>query len=322
MDLEAIPVGTYSVEIRGSGIWSDRSRQQTLLRIIRDIRSSYEDALPGIRFIRHYVVAVDVRATIHYWQRELGLPEITTSKQKGEVAGKALVWGSGNEETTFAVVILSEQIANALQNSDHLQADIAGRVVAHELAHVHDYWRQLREIGPKPWPMNNDWHGIRRFIAVEAWGEYFAEYFAASHEVMPDCSEETWFSHELLGGGLHDVADAIARFRFSRDSTGFWNFAVERLSNVFCALGRGLGIADAYGRGDVSALLIEAGLRAEIWAGVVDSAREEFRCIAGLTTWRDCTFSPLCKTVEEGFHAAGVVPKQNGHELRFDCPFF
>jgi len=320
-EVERRPTGSYWVAISGPDFWADEANKQTLLDSLSGLVADTLADLPGIRFLRHIAVHPDVPETIHYWQRELGLPEIVTSAEQGAVFGKSLLWGSGDEDSTYALLVLSESIAHALVDRSGELAGCAASTVVHELAHVHDYWRVRAEIGDVRWPMNNDWGGIKRFLASNAWSEYFAERTAAPFSQTPHVSLEWWFSKELLGDAVERLQAEIAQFRWHGDANRLWNHATDQLSNLLNSLGRGLGAADALGTHDLLPLLDSANLQLEKWLEIAESAREGLRAMYAQSDWGEDTFDTICPLVESVFRAAGIVAQQRGDQLRIDCPW-
>ncbi len=320
-EVEKRPLGTYGVAISGPNYWADGEKQRLFMDSLTELIASTLEDLPGIRFLRHVAVHPDVPGTIRHWQRELGLPEIVTVAERGTVMGKALLWGTGAEDATYALVILSEGIAYALVDRSHGLGDCAESTIVHELAHVHDSWRILTEIGEVRWPMNNDWAGIRKSVASNAWSEYFAERVAVLHSGTPQRSLEWWFSPALLGTALDSMQAAIRQFRLHGNTNQLWDRATDLLSNLLNSLGRGLGAADALAVQDLRSLLDSAGLRSARWHEVAESARKELRTMYSQSNWEHDAMEGLCGVTESVFRAAGVVPTQHGSQLRIDCPW-
>jgi hypothetical protein len=268
--------------------------------------------------LRLVVVTCDIQGEIARWQRQLERPVSITANAEGVTAGKCLLWGSGDPENTYAIVIISEEIGIALVNGEYLSGSRARALIVHELAHIHDNYNHLRVFGRTEPPMNDDWGGIRHAIAIAAWGEYFAESIAAPY-FNDDASElQVTFVVELVSGCLHRTRQAISEFRSHGDIGVLWQVAGDEISNMFCHFGRVIGLMwKMYPNDDaVSDQLFDAIYRlSRSWGQVVRQLDRELNAIAGQHEWDSQTCLSLEGVVARGFNASGLYPKIDGQGL-------
>ena len=321
--VESLPLGGLSVSITGSNHWNVADRAQRLADAISLLveDASIRASIPACALLRLVVVTCDIKGELARWQRQLERPVSITANAEGVTAGKCLLWGSGDPESTYAIVIFSEKVGVALINGEDSSGSRTRALLVHELAHIQDDYNHLKFFGRTEPPMNDDWDGIRHAIAIAAWGEYFAESIAAPY-FNDDSSElRVTFVVELVRGCLHRTRQAISEYRSHGDIGVLWQVACDEISNIFCHFGRVIGFMREMYPDDnaVSEQIFDAiyGL-SRSWGQVTRQLDLDLNAIAGQHEWDSQTFLSLEDVVAGGFNASGFYPKIDGRGLRVD----
>lgn len=79
-----------------------------------------------------------------------------TKNQEGVTGGKCLLWGTGDPEATYAIIIIAEKVGLALVRDEESPGISPRALLVHELAHIHDDYRYLKAFGRTEPPLNND----------------------------------------------------------------------------------------------------------------------------------------------------------------------
>jgi len=320
--VESIPFGNLSVSITGSNYWtaSDRVHHltDTISLLLEDayIRASIPACALLLRLV---VVTCDIQGEITHWQRQLERPVAITKNAEGMTAGKCLVWGSGDIEATFAVIIVSEEIGVDLVNDEETLRNSAKALLVHELAHIHDDFIHLDTFGRSEPPMNNDWHGIQHAIAIATWGEYFAESIAAPYFKDETSKLQMTLFFELINGCLHRIQQAISEYQSHDDIVVLWQVAGGEISNMFCHFGRVIGLLRSMYPDDNTVLeqVFDTIFKlSRSWGQVARRLDLELNTIAGQHKWDSQTFLGLEDVVARGFNSSGLYPMVDGWGLQ------
>jgi hypothetical protein len=310
--VESIPLGERHLQIKGNDSWNDAERCMRVRAMLNSIfETAIEMGLSGAELVRLVVFSGDISSEIYYWQDQLNRPRLVTEADQGMVVGKALTWRPGTTDSILGLVILEERIAlSLLEPESEATHGMALQSVLHEIAHVHDFARQLRAFGDQPHPSENDWLAIRRFLASNAWSEYFAELTAFKQMTLRENNSYPCFSKELIGDCILAVTQGIERYHIDGDIAPMWSEAVEKLSSVYCALGRGYGCADSLRLGDCDEMLASSGIQSAEWLTTAAAFRKECQSLQELEVWRESELDSLCAVVEQGFKLSGLQPRQ------------
>lgn len=320
--VERIPPGQLALSIAGSPFWCERGRAQLLFDTASaTIKRLIEDSIiPACGIVRLLVVTSDIENEIRRWQREVGRPEVTSSNMQGQVAGKSLVWGTGELRNTYGIIILREEVALALIEAPEESQTTAKAILVHELAHVHDDYVQFRSFGPSQWPMNNDWPGVRRFVALAVWGEFFAD-FVAHHYLKGSNSQALSFSFTVLEQGIERIRVAILEYQTDGDIGKLWQIAVDQLSRILNQFGRTIGLLsarqDEMGLG-IEALSQEARTKSANWVAIIEGLSQELNQLLSFPELDKGKIGALEDLVEQAFHVVGLRPRVTGQGLWLD----
>ncbi|TCL38881.1 hypothetical protein EV210_103365 [Anaerospora hongkongensis] len=271
---------------------------------------------PPLRLIE---VVSNFEEEVFRWQRELGKPENISSGHGGEVSGKVLKWGSGDYETTYAVIILPDWVGNGLV----LGHPIAKGILVHECAHVYDDYYFERECGCLRIPTIKDWDGIKQYISVTLRGEFFAEALAAKYFESEQLDERLSYGEEVLRICTNSIKDEIKSYRKHGDIAKLWLISTERMSTLFNQLGRTLGFMYAMDDGRHNREFTDRVSQiSNEWGTLIDQLLEEIqKSIHRETPYSLDAFDDIKKIIEQGFQIAGIYPRYTSDgELYIDVP--
>src|SRR5258708_27035625 len=245
VSVEQISLGSLSLAINGSTIWGEENRAQRLLDYISSVREDLitKEQIPACSLLRLVSVTNDITAEIGRWQRQLGEPVLTSTDELGEVVGKTLTWGDGEPESTFAVIILAEGMALGMLEEGSSEAkSLCVGMLAHELTHVHDYYRQIRTFGKDHLVYAADWGNLCREIAINMWSEFHAESVAYSYAGELDSDSQVLLAVNYVRKSTQDIQRAIATYRLDRDMPAVWSFVTSTLSKTLNQVGTAMGL--------------------------------------------------------------------------------
>jgi hypothetical protein len=319
--VEKIPLGSFSVSIMGLSDWAVSDRVQRLAEalslLIGDV--SLRALIPACNLLRLFIVTYDIRKEITHWQEQLKEPVSITDNAEGVTAGKCLFWGSGDPESTYAVVIVSENIGINLIEGQEPAKGLSKALIVHELSHIHDDYSLLKIFGPTNPPMNDEWFGIRHAIATASWGEYFAESIAAPYYNEKEYETRVNDIVKFFSAGWHRIKQAISEYQNHCNIGILWQIAGDELSGMFNHFGRVLGFIKKIlpDRNGISEKIItDIFSLSPPWGQIVRHLDLELNMIAGQPEWNSQTFIRLEKVIEEGFNASGFYPVVDARGLR------
>lgn len=319
--VEGIPLGSFLVSIMGLNDWALSDRVQRLAEalslLIEDV--SLRPVIPACNLLRLFIVTYDIQKEIAHWQEQLEKPVSMTDNAEGVTAGKCLFWGSGNPESTYAVVIVSEGIGINLIEGEEPAKGLSKALIVHEFSHIQDDYTHLKIFGPIDPPMNDDWFGIRRAIAIASWGEYFAESIAAPYYNDKEYEIQVNDIVKFFSAGWNRIKQAISEYRNHGNIGILWQIAGDELSNIFNHFGRILGLIRKIfpdNKGISSKIFTDIFSLSPSWGQIVRHLDLELNMIAGQPEWNSQTFLRLEKVVEEGFNASGFYPVVDARGLR------
>ncbi len=304
--VENIPFGRLALSMNNvSSVWNN-DRAKTLYDIMHEIIESVREEIIGSWILRLVVVTSDYVTEVNKWRQELN--EAWIAPSEGAI-GQTLVWGNGHPKTTWAVIVLSEQVAEAL-----LKVDIVAfgkQVFIHELAHVHDDLYYLQYIGSLP-TSAGDWANLRQFIARSVWAEYFSESFAYL-QVKDDFNfdENVSYTIPLLQKARMEIEREVLALQTHRDTSKVWAVAVDHLSAAFNQLGRSLGLLVAHQQvngdsGQLEDFFEKTDGVSQAWGQIARKLLDEFvnaRPLSGLEG-----FNVIGELIDDGFRAFGLEP--------------
>jgi hypothetical protein len=309
--VETIPFGNLTLSIIGSALWAEEDRARRLNDTITDIINlvDEEGRIPASHVLRLLVVASDFPTEVAKWQQQLGQAEGISSEN---TAGKTLSWGSGEPESTYSVITLSEGVALGLIEGDTKLKSIAIQTLIHELAHVHTDYLFLRLFGP-PSLEQSDWAGIRQFIALSTLAEFFSESIALLYVEDYEFFEEfVSLGTTILQDAQQQIEQGILTFQKDRDIVQLWKLAVYELSKAFNQLGRSIGYLAAArhaGNDCFNQFFEDVNRLSPLWESVVGQLVDELDTLANQENWDLDSFNGLYDIIEQGFLAAGIQPR-------------
>jgi len=270
-EVENIKSSNFKLSIKGNSPWDENGRAQRLAQAVSGLMKKLikKDGLFGCSVVRLIIFANDLNKEIEFWQKQLGDP---TGVSSAQTVGKQLIWGNGEFETTYSIIILHEGIGLALIEGKEDIKNVATETIVHELAHVHDGFIMLKEFGFPEVPKYRDRNAVLQFIARSTWSEFFAEFVACRHTRARTAENimDHWLS--LLMKSLEEISASDEMT--SRDHIK----AVEKLSGVFCHIGRTIGALsglDADSEDRMAEFAMKTELTAPRWGPVFTEAHKE-----------------------------------------------
>lgn len=310
-DVESKLCGDISFFFTGSERWlSDAQQwanavQQTILQM--------REYIPACVIVRLVVVANDVPQEVRRWQAQLGQAQLPLDEASGMVAGKTFVWGDGEPDTTFGVVIIRETLAAEILEKGELPS-VSRATLVHEFAHVHDDFMRLRQFGPETNPKCDDWAGIRHSIALFAWTEYFAELTSCREHPDGALQNSVSLAKDLTCRALECIDDAKAQYHEDRNMGLLWSVACDELSKVFNQFARAIGLATGLGENLTEEALRSVGIES-VWNEMLLELQESLRKIESLDGL-PAALSKIENIIESGFNNLGLYPEPEGGRLR------
>lgn len=322
--VETTPIGSMQFLLTNvSSSWSEESRTAQLSNAISNAMHDVIKTIPICQLLRLIVFSANPLSEIVRWQRELGLLEGVTSGPIGEVLGKTLVWGSGELDASYAVIIFPETIAlGLLDGDDKLQPCMKGTLV-HELAHVHDEVIYLKVFGRLSHIAGDDWPSLRRFYAHAVWGEYFANSVAFPYLKQCDLDAQLDATINFFELNMHRISQAISTYRVDNRMDALWQFALNEMTQLYSQLGRVIALAVGAkdeGGTQLDKFLVDIDERSVAWGAVVRHLTAELTILEG-TKWESNSLDQLKEVIDEGFQAAGFYPKYSDEQFWIDVPF-
>lgn len=239
--IETMPLGKCDLSIsNGYTLWSEEGRANRLSEsIINTIHSAIEQGIGGCAILRLAIATGDFSNEVLRWSKQLG--ETWRVSSEGAV-GQTFTWGDGQVESTFAIIILSQDIGLGIIAEDEDAKTFAQGILIHELAHVHDNICYLHNFGLEPILQQGNWISHRLFIARSLWGEFFAESVAYPYTKGSDFSENIRLCITLLKDATNQVNEETIAFLTHQNAGKVWGVAEHKLSAVFNHFGRTLAL--------------------------------------------------------------------------------
>ncbi len=306
--VELTMLGDLSICINGSSKWGNRVNTQRLIDTVTHIWQQFKND-PRIQdciILRQIVVAYDFIDEVKRWAEQIN--EGWRVSSEGAVA-QILVWGNGELEKTYAVIVLSEQTAFDLPNNYNQSLAI----FIHELAHTHDNFCYIHYFGKLPKIVLGDWISIRRFIAYSSWSEFFAESIAYPYYEESKINNQISENATLLENALSKIDTEIQSYQNHHKAGRLWSSAINQLSGVFNQLGRCLGNIIVAQRNNKSSNYYNVFLKSisELstrWEEVVKQLRNELLILEKNEKWENIRFNNLDEIIDNGFRASGLEP--------------
>jgi hypothetical protein len=295
--------------------WGEEDRANQLLKnIINTVTLATKMGLAGCTILRLVIATGDVPGEVAKWAKQLG--ESWRVSSEGAI-GQTLTWGDGVPETTYAIIILSQDIALGLIDEDTELKTFALNTLIHELAHVHDYLLYLLKIGLEPSLIQGNWMSHRLFMARSLWGEYFADSIAYSyvkkHSFIKDYSYRDYITHgiTLLKAAKEQINQEIFDYQSHRNIGQVWGVAENQLSGVFNQLGRSLALLiserDDIGNDiNINRFLEEVKSVSTGWEQVVHDLLD-ILAASGLRLEQNM-LNQIAEQIDNGFRSVGLEP--------------
>jgi hypothetical protein len=307
--VESTQLGSWTIWIRGSGVWDPDMVAGLKDRLVNAVD-------PKFATVRLIVVTNDYRQEVTHWREDLDRPPGAITDGPDAVAmASTVTWGDGQVDTTFSVIILDEGVAFRLLE-DH---SCALRIIRHELGHALWALIELRLWGPSSTPRTNDWPTLQRCLARGAIAEFFAEREATNALQATLDNADTTLTIRMCSAALSEISQSIARYRCDHDIEALWGPSVTIIDGALNQLGRQFGA--------FTAVEDSARLRQALIADLMD-LRSEWgdaanRLGRALQEFHDgeAPVVDVDDAVEAAFHAVGLVPIQEDvGRLRVNVP--
>ena len=219
--VEMMPLGKCDLSIlNGYALWAEEDRAKRLSEcIINTMHSALDIGIGGCAILRLVIATGDFPNLVAGWGKQLN--EIWRVSSQGAV-GQTFTWGDGQATSTYAIIILAQDIALGLIADDKEANNFALCTLIHELAHVHDNLYYLHNIGSEPTLQQGDWISHRLFFARSLWGEFFAESIAFPYFKISDLSENVAYSITLLKDATKEVSKETIAFISHQHAGKVW----------------------------------------------------------------------------------------------------
>jgi len=303
-------LGSFTLSIHnGSAVWGEEDRGKRLSDVIlKIIEHAKELEIGGCLILRLVVVTGDFVNETTEWNKQLD--EVWRVSSEGAV-GQTLTWGNGQPDSTYSIIILSQDIALGLVEGDTQLQALGTGIFIHELAHVHDNIRYLYNFGPEPVPKQGDWISYRQFIARSTWAEFFAEGYVYPYVKNYFFDENVSHAITLLQNAQRQIEQEILAFQSHQDVRKVWALAVDKLSSVFNQFGRSLSLLlsaqqDGEDNNQIEKFFEEVDDVSQAWRQVVQQLLDEL--IAANQKLEQDSFNRIGGIVDQGFRAMGLEP--------------
>lgn len=306
--VENISLGTFAISIQGSQVWAESDKVQLLQDVlIRNwVQAVNSDLIPHCSVLRLIVVASDFTNEVAKWS---ALLEENWRVSSDGAVGQTFVWGDGKHITTYAVVILSEEIALGFIND----VSFSSEVLLHEFAHIHNDFLYLNYFGALPKIKPGDWRTVREFIAYSVWGEYFAESIVYRNYDSEQPEENIQHAIVLLKNALVRIKDEITLFQRTKEVTPVWATAINTLSSAFNHFGRVLGYFSSTKQRSKPApneydLYKNISEISNEWEQIIKQLSYELTRLSSENAWQSDKFEPLGQIIDNVFRNVGFEP--------------
>ena len=310
ISVENMLLGECNLQItNGYTLWHEEDRTTQLSKyIIKVVNNANGSEIGGCAILRLIVVTGNLSNEVMKWSAELG--ETWRGSSDGAV-GQTLIWGDGKPESTYAVIILTQDIALGLISENKESEAFALGILIHELAHVHDDFICLNIFGHAPTPQQGNWASHRQFLAKSLWGEYFAETHTYPYVKDSELSENTSYSITALKYAIDEINKEMTSFQLHRTAGKVWAVAENQLSIVFNHLGRTLAIllSDERVRNNkalTEKFIAELNLISSDWAQISYNLMDIFKTSEMLPS--PDILEEIGEIVDKGFRAIGLEP--------------
>lgn len=310
VSVEKMFLGEWNLQITyGYSLWQAENRANRLSKyIINTVNNSKDAGIGCCAILRLVVVTGNFSNEVMKWSTQLGE---TWRDSSDEAVGQTLIWGDGKTESTYAVIILSQDIALGLLSDNKESETFALGILIHELAHVHDDFICLNIFGHKPILQQGNWASHRQFFAKSLWGEFFAETHTYPYIKDSELSENTSYSITSLKNAIDEVTKEMMSFQTHKDARKVWGVAESQLSVVFNHFGRSLAllISDERVKGNKSLtekFIAEINLVSKDWAQISISLLDIFKASEMLPS--PDILEHIGKIVDDGFRCVGLEP--------------
>jgi len=291
-------------------IWLQENRVERLKNIIEDTFQN-EVKILGITdclILRLVVVTGDFQNEVSEWSKQLG--EEWRVSSTGAI-GQSLTWGDGQPETTYSIIILSQDVALGLLEENPEVHNLSFGTLIHELAHIHDEMRYLCNIDPDPILKPQDWSSIRLFFAKSTWGEFFAEATAFPYLKNIDSNNYIGLCIDSLKDAIQTIFEETNAYKTHKIAGKVWKVASNKLSSVFNHLGRCLGYLhiaqqDAGNNNQIEQFLQEIYNLSPVWKNTTNCLYKE---LLNVNDRFNCdSFSHLSDVIDQSFRCVGLEP--------------
>lgn len=312
-DYEKNKPGSWTLTIQNaSNFWNQDANAQKLCDLMGSLFKEIDEKLPSVCVLRVIIVTSSVIEEYERLLSQTSRKARVDSPREGYLGGKVLFWGIPGKIDTFhsAIVIDEKFCAAALVE----QSDECIAMIVHELAHIAEGYITHTALGEyKEDIYLGEWEKIKFSKANSVFSEFFAQIIA-----FPYYQNQETLQHHIDHAVDHlktvtaYLDQEIARYRWHANMGELWPKAVAELSRVFDQIGRSLGllicIHDEPGETAWKNFIDKIEEVSPKWVPVINEFRDALTNLEIETIDRSM-FSPICKVVEHGYHAAGFVPE-------------
>ncbi len=310
ISVENMLLGECNLQItNGYPLWHEENRATQLSKyIINVVNNANGFEIGGCAILRLVVVTGNLSNEVKSWSAELG--ETWRGSSDGAV-GQTLIWGDGKPESTYAVIILSQDIALCLLSEDKEAETFALGILIHELAHVHDDFICLNIFSHAPSPQQGNWASHRQFLAKSLWGEFFAETHTYPYIKDSELSENILHSVAALKYAINEINKEMTSYQLHKTAEKVWAVAENQLSIVFNHLGRTLALllSDERVKNNKSLtekFIAEINLISRDWAKILYNLMDILKKTEMIPS--PDILEEIGKFVDNGFRAIGLEP--------------
>lgn len=315
-----LPLGTFTLSLHQvSDFWNIGDRFQKLSDIFRQIVKQLidEKILFGVSLLRLVIVTPNLPQVAQDWGRQLGKSGETTQHELGQVVGKMYLWGDAKPETTFAIIILQENLVTGFLAEDAYSQEAAKHMFVHEIAHIDTEYLYLSWFGSE---LPDEWTYIHRSLAHRIWGEFHAEFIAYSVSNDPILKESVEVYGKMLIQAIKDIREEILRYRIHADVNRLFKFTGDLVFVLAAQMGRCLGAlhATADSRTNIEKFLNDMTSISECWRDVTAAIYNKVQ--NGMTSTDD--YDELGKIAIRLFHCVGLILEPLPDKtIRINVPF-
>jgi hypothetical protein len=252
----------------------------------------------------------------------LNRPADVVYTPEGLFAGKALIWGNGEIESSYGILFIHEIVAMSILEDD----EEGCAALVHELAHFEENLLLKTDNENKfKGVKTDDYEGLCSCYAGCVFGEFFAEFAAAPYyRTKEKVDSHLDLTIQMIKGSKERLGAAVQEFRETEKIDILWGITLEELSRLFNQFGRTLGLLQGLKETGAFDLADEFFAKVDCIDGYsweptlreLDTALASVMEIAYSETFNVESLSILYDFIEEGFFVAGFLLERQDSHLR------